>query len=305
MIKINGRKYVRPYSFSSAPEIDQTLDITIKRVQGGIVSNYIIDEVNIGDVLEVIEPMGNFTLNNYPVLPDDHIFLWGVGSGITPLMSLAKFAIQKKSVKQVTLVYGNRSSETAIFKEKIEDLKRKYDNFSVWNFHTRSIIAPDDSNIIQGRIRPDKVLSVLKKYGDFNKTVHYICGPAGLKTSVKEALSNLGIDNERIFSEDFEIIRNPLDFKDIETRKVSINKENISYTVEVVKGQSILDGGLDAMIDLSYSCQTGSCMLCKGRILNGKVKMLGLDKFPDGLKEDECLLCCSYPLTEDLEISID
>lgn len=305
IFRINGRRYLRPYSFSSAPEADQTLAVTVKRIPGGIVSNHIIDRVKVNDVIEVLEPLGDFTLNSNLILQDTHIVLWGAGSGITPLMSIAKYALYKHNTSRVTLVYGNRNFESVIFDEKIKELQIKYANFSGFHFYTQATIGIDNPNVIQGRIDPDMVLSIMRREGDLNNTVHYICGPVGLKESVKAALTKLGVDEERIFSEDFEIIRNPLDFEGVTTRMVSINHNNNDYVVEVVKGKSILEAGLDAMLELPYSCQTGSCLMCKGRIIKGELKTIGISKLPHELRDDECLLCCSFPLNDDVEVAVD
>jgi len=306
MFRINGRKYIRPYSFSSAPVIDANLEVTIKRVPGGIVSNHIIDKLKIDDIIEVMEPMGDFILNENAISPDTNIVLWGAGSGITPLISIAKYALYKNVVNHVTLVYGNRNVESVIFKNKIEDLRKQFDNkFSAWHFHTRLVVASNNPYLVQGRINPDKVLSIMHREGKLNNTLHYICGPLGLKESVISALLNLGVNREKIYSEDFEAIRNPDDFKNIKTRTVLIKKAGEHTIVEVVKGKSILEAGLDAMIDMSYSCQTGNCLVCKGRLIKGEVKMIGVEKLSESLQHDNYLLCSSFPLTDDVEIEVD
>jgi ring-1,2-phenylacetyl-CoA epoxidase subunit PaaE len=306
MFRINGRKYIRPYSFSSAPVIDANLEVTIKRVPGGIVSNHIIDKLKVDDIVEVMEPMGDFVLNENVISPDSNIVLWGAGSGITPLISIAKYALYNNLVSHVTLMYGNRNVESVIFKNKIEDLRKQYeDKFSAWHFHTRLVVASNNPYLVQGRINPDKVLSIMHSEGKLNNTLHYICGPLGLKESVISALLNLGVNREQIFSEDFEAIRNPEDFENIKTRTVLIKKAGEHTIVEVVKGKSILEAGLDAMIDMSYSCQTGNCLVCKGRLVKGEVKMIGVKKLPESLQRDNYLLCSSFPLTDDVEIEVD
>ncbi|RYY06448.1 MAG: hypothetical protein EOP43_06325 [Sphingobacteriaceae bacterium] len=159
---INNRKYSRAYSFSSAPNVESTLNITVKRVPGGIVSNHIADCLNVGDVVEAIEPMGDFTLENNNLNPENHIVLWAAGSGITPIISIAKYALQNNLVKHVTLVYGNRDFERAIFTRQILDLQKQYtNNFRIWHFHTQPFIDDDNPSVIQGRIDPEKVLKVL------------------------------------------------------------------------------------------------------------------------------------------------
>ncbi|WP_295794817.1 ferredoxin--NADP reductase [Mucilaginibacter sp.] len=306
IFRINGRRYMRPYSFSSAPFIDADLEVTIKRVPGGIVSNHIIDSLKVGDIVEVMEPMGDFILRENNIAQDTRIVLWGAGSGITPLMSLAKYALHQNIASHVTLIYGNRNIESVIFNDKIEDLKKRFDNkFSVWHFHTRLAIRSNNPYVIEGRISPQKVLSVMQDENNFDNSLHYICGPVGLKESVKAVLLNHGVSNEKIYFEDFEVARNPADFDEIVTREVLIKKGGQHTTVEVAKGKSILEAGLDAMIELSYSCQTGNCLVCKGRLIKGEVKMIGVKKLPEDLQQNEYLLCSSFPLTDEVEIEVD
>ena len=301
---INGRRYIRPYSFSSAPGVDQDLEVTVKQVPGGIVSNHIADRLNVGDLVEVMEPMGNFVLNPDLITTDTHIVLWGAGSGITPLFSILKEALYKNTGKQVTLVYGNRSLESVIFKDKIKALKTVYTNFTSWDFHTKLAISKVNPSIIEGRIDPAKVLSVMQAEGDLNNTIHYICGPTGLKESVKTALLGLGVSDQSILTEDFEIVRDPVAFENISTRMITVVKAGVKSLVEVVKGKSILEAGLDTMLDLSYSCQTGSCLVCKAVLLKGEVKMIGPTTKPQELNADECLLCCSFPMVENVEVAV-
>lgn len=306
IFRINGRKYIRPYSFSSAPGIDSTLNITVKRVPGGLVSNHIVDTLKVGDVVETMEPMGNFTLENKGITFQTHVILWGAGSGITPLMSLAKFALNQKNTDTVTLVYGNRNHENTIFNIEIKALQNEYLNrFSVIHFHTQALIDANNPYVIKGRIDPETVLSVLKRENDLSKTVHYICGPAGLKESVKEVLELNGVNSEQIFSEEFKLIPNLKDFENVITRTVSIIKDEKEHIVEVIKGKSILEAGLDAMIDLSYSCQTGDCLVCKGELLAGELKSILNHHHSPVLNANNFLLCCSYPLTDDVRILIN
>ncbi len=306
ILQINNRKYVRPYSFSSAPGVDSTLNITVKRVSGGVVSNHIVDCLKVGDIVEVMEPMGEFTLENSRINAQSHLVLWGVGSGITPLFSIVKHALANKIAENVTLVYGNRNHEHTIFSNQINALQKEYINtFSVWHFHTQPVISANYPTITEGRIDPDKVLSILKQEGNSDNTFHYICGPFGLKESVKAVLKSFAVADENIFSEDFSLITDQKIFEDILTRKVTINKAGKLYSVEVVKGKTILDAGLDAQLDLSYSCQTGSCHLCKAKLLSGELRSILNDDVDYNLQEDEYLLCCSLPLTDDIEIAVD
>jgi ring-1,2-phenylacetyl-CoA epoxidase subunit PaaE len=306
VVFINNRRYVRPYSFSSAPEIDKSLNITIKRVYKGIVSNHLCDKVLVGDIIQVMQPMGEFVLpQSLASVGINNAYFWGNGSGITPLFSLIKSALYTKLFDTVTLIYGNRNFTTTIFKKQIEELQQKFlNNFSVLHFHSKSTELFSDPNIAHGRIAPLEIFKNISNEQRLVNSVHYICGSSALKEAVKCCLAEFGVVEKNIFSEDFEIYRDPKDFEEIHTQDVSVNIAGENKIFEVTKGKSILEGGLDAMVDLEYSCQTGKCLLCRAKLLSGKTKTVGIKQLSVELAEKEILLCCSFPLTADVKVGI-
>jgi len=305
VVNINGRKYMRPYSFSSAPNIDPHLEITLKRIPDGVVSNYLYDHVKIDDLIQVMEPMGNFVFDpeDHIKSDPDHVMLWAAGTGITPLMSIIKTIIHTSPTTKIELFYCNRNPEHTIFKTELEYLQQQYsERFIVYNFYTK---LPEDIWLnyhIPGRIDEEKITLLLSKHTNLDRTYHYVCGPTGLTETVRSSLKSLDISSENIMSEEFEVMIDPEAFDDIETRNITFVNSVTNVHVEVIKGKSILYAGLDALIDLPYSCQTGTCMLCKAKLLSGKVKVIGVDKLPADLRDDDCLLCCSYPFTDDVKI---
>lgn len=304
IFRINGRRYIRPYSFSSAPELDSYLEITVKRIPQGIVSNHIHDFIKVGDTIEVMAPMGEFTCEDTAYLSS--VTLWATGSGITPLISIAKNLLSKMDGPKIYLFYGNRTFDSVIFSEQISRMLEKFPKrFEVKHFHSQSVVTDLLPNVIQGRINTNVALELLKSEDNVSNSVHYICGAPGFKESVKIALKAIGIEKDRIFSEDFELIKDPKDFEKINTEIVRIRFGLIDHEVEVVKGKSILEAALDANIDLPYSCQTGSCSTCKAIILQGRVTMIGLPEERNDLQSDEYLLCCSYPESNNTYIKID
>jgi len=300
--RINGRKYTRPYSFSSAPSTDSFLETTIKRVYNGIFSNYVHDTIQVGDMVEVMEPMGDFVhMHDESV---KQIYFWGVGSGITPLMSIIKEVLLSNPLVEVNLIYGNKNFESTIFLDLINELLKQYSkNLRVWHFHTQYNHDEKHHFVKSGRINKEFILDLLKDT-DVDQTKHYICGPTDLKTTIKETLDILKCPKGNIFSEDFELVRNPKDFEDIVTHNVNIHFQGIDNLVEVEKGKSILEAALDAGVELPYSCQTGSCDTCKGKLIIGELRMIGLSKERDDLNENEFLLCCSHPLKEGTSIEV-
>jgi len=304
IFRINGRRYIRPYSFSSAPNVDSLLEVTVKKVPSGIVSNYINNSISIDDVIEVLKPMGDF------VLPTEkkykNIFFWGVGSGVTPLFSLAKFILNEDILKEcnVHLIYGNHNIGSSIFWNPLHTLQEENsDRFEITHFHTRSELSENANMSIKGRIQPDIVLASYSTK-QIKDSLHYICGPIDLKRNIKKILSTYNVDESQILSEDFELVKDPKEFIGIRTQRITLDFNNEVIECEVEEGKSILEAALDMDIELPYSCQTGNCNTCAGKLIKGKVKMIGLSEKRDDLLNDEFLLCCTHPLTDDVYIKI-
>lgn len=303
ILRINGRKYARPYSFSSAPSVDAALEVTVKRVTDGIVSNYINNELKVGDVVEALEPMGNFTYES--INPVQSIFLWGVGSGITPLFSIIKEAFHAQSNPAIHLIYGNKNQESTIFRDQLNLLKQEnLAVFSVTNFYSQLDKVDQSNPIHKGRISSEFVTSLVAQNKNLNESVHYICGPKDLKDTIKNSLQNLEVPSSSIFIEEFELVINHKELEGVEDCRVTVNFHSELSEIFVPKGKSILDVALDNNIEIPYSCQTGNCNSCKVKLKEGQLKMLGLTKEREDLAQDEFLLCCSYPLVSEVSIEV-
>lgn len=302
ILRINGRKYARPYSFSSAPSVDAALQATVKRVPNGIVSNYINEELKAGDVVEVMEPMGDFIYN--AINPETEIYLWGVGSGITPLYSLTKEILNTQPNTKIHLVYGNKYKTSTIFLDQLVQLQEKYNsNFKLSNFYSQEDTI-DEKEGFKGRISSSFVSDLVSKNINCKESLHFICGPSGLKETVKNALINLSVPLSVILTEEFEMVIDPKEFYDVEDSKVIIDFQGQQSEIFVPKGKSVLDVALDNNIEIPYSCQTGNCNTCKAKLKEGQLKMLGLTKEREDLAQDDFLLCCSYPLTNNISLEV-
>ena len=304
IIKINGRRYARPYSLSSSPSADSLLEVTIKRVSGGIVSNFINDYLKIGDVLEVLEPLGTFIYDNK--ISDGPIFLWGVGSGITPLFSIIKEILHLKVNRPIFLIYGNKTEDSTIFREQLEFLqKQNKSDFFITNFYSKlSSSKCNDINSISGRISSDFIIKYLSSNKNIRESKHYICGPQSLKQVIINSLINLEVPKSSIFVEDFELVIDPKDMIGVQNSDVSILINGKQYKFYAPKGKSILDAALDNGLEIPYSCQTGNCNTCKGKLMDGNLKMLGLSEKQKALVKNEYLLCCSYPFSGQISLEL-
>lgn len=301
---IAGRKYARPYSFSSAPSKDVFLEITVKRVKNGIFSNHINDNAQVGDTFEVIEPMGDFIYDYSNTTPA--IFLWGVGSGITPLFSIIKEALNNCNFNtKLFLIYGNKNKESILFNDELEKLEiENSNNFTCFKFFSKDDSIKETNKLLKGRINSNFINKLSKQFEGFDKSKHYICGPNELKETITSTLLQLNVPKSYILTESYELVIDPKDFFDVKDSTVNINFQGLHSEIFVPKGKSILDIALDNNIDIPYSCQIGNCSSCKAKVNDGQLKMLGLTKERDDLAHDEFLLCCSYPLTNNINLEI-
>jgi ring-1,2-phenylacetyl-CoA epoxidase subunit PaaE len=298
VVNINNRKYKRAYSLSSAPDIDQYLEVTVKRVTHGLVSNHLIDTLKVGDSQEVIEPLGDFIFD-IDLHRDKQIYLWGAGSGITPLISILKSSLKNYSNK-IVLTCLNKTEHEAIFLQQLLSLTNQYPIFSLNLVYTKQVV----DGAFSGRITPVYIKNIIDTSTKKDDGIHFICGPAKLKNLISNTLCENAVKKQNIFSEEFEKVVSENELKDIKTEWITLtNNQGKSTIVEVVKGKSILEACLDLGLDLSYSCQTGNCKLCQARLKEGKVKIITSESI-EGLEDDMHLLCCSYPLDSKVNFEI-
>jgi len=306
---IDGKSVRRSYSMSSSPFCDEDLAVTIKRVEGGVMSNYLNDTIKVGDRIDVMEPMGSFTTE---FSPDNkrHLIMFAGGSGITPMMSIAKSTLKVESDSVVSLIYANRDIDSIIFKDEFQRLEEKYEG----RLHVIHILddAPLEWQGHSGLLNHEMLTKLYERIPNWeqDKTTYLMCGPEGMMNNVETLLDLQNIPKDRIFKESFVTgtINKPettVDTEEVVAREVTILYDDEEFMVEVPPNQPILDAALDMEIDLPFSCQSGLCTACRGKCVSGEVKM---DE-DEGLSEAEkaagyVLPCVSHPLTDDVKIEI-
>lgn len=314
ILNINGEKVRRAYSLCTSPYCDEFMGVTVKRVEKGLVSNYLNDNIKAGDVIEIMQPMGVFT----PEVGEKHqrhMVLLGAGSGITPLISIAKTILVKEPQSRVSLIYANRDEDSIIFKDALDKLELGYkDRFKVIHVldHPKGEWEGPSGLLNNHALR--LLLSRLPDWGG-DKTEYYMCGPEGFMHVVTETLQLMEVPKERIFKESFVAGSSEKDEDKLEN-DASLIKKDIAHEVTVIydgeeykftvePGTSILQTALSKDIDLPYSCQSGLCTACRGKCISGKVRM---DE-EEGLSEQEIndgyvLTCVGHPITPDVVIEI-
>ncbi len=304
LCEIEGKKVRRSYSMSSTPDLDPDIAITIKRVPGGLVSNYLLDNIKVGDTLAVMKPAGNFIFVPEPK-KKRHIVLIGAGSGITPLMSILKSALHFEKESLVSLIYGNRHEGSIIFRKHLDELKTQFpDRFTV----VHSLTEPDKFwGGYTGRIDKILTVNVLSKLPKLPETLFYLCGPEGMMQQAKEGILKLGYPAGAIKQEAFvEKAPSPTAApQNIQSQQVTLIVRGKQHTVTVGAGETILNAALDAGLDMPFSCQSGLCTACMGKKTSGQVLMQDSDALSQSeLDEGYVLTCIAKPMSGDVVIEV-
>jgi ring-1,2-phenylacetyl-CoA epoxidase subunit PaaE len=170
---LNGRKHVRPYSFSSSPSVDSLIETTVKKIPNGVVSNYVHEKVKVGDVIEVSGPMGDFIYAEDDFY--EEIFFWGAGSGITPLISIIKEILVTNTLVNVNLIYGNKNSESTIFLDLINKLNFKYsEKLTVWYFNSQHSVEENNDFHRNGSISKHFTIELLKNKNILKQNTSFV-----------------------------------------------------------------------------------------------------------------------------------
>jgi ring-1,2-phenylacetyl-CoA epoxidase subunit PaaE len=310
---IDGEEVRRSYSICTSP-LDDQLAVAIKTIQDGKFSNYAYSSLQVGDVLEVMPPLGKFTIDLKATNQKNYFFI-AAGSGITPVMSIVKTILKTEPKSNITLLYGNKTKGSIIFKDEFEGLKNKYMNrLSVYYILSKETT---DAEILSGRIDQQKVNYFLEKIIDPELIDEsFLCGPEELILGAKETLLKAGVDPKKIHFELFTTAGAQLAQKentvkavvsDGPTSKVTIKLDGVSTEIRVpFDGDTVLDIATKNGSDLPYACKGGVCCACKAKLEKGQVKM----DVNYGLEQDEIdagfiLTCQAHPLTDEVVINFD
>lgn len=308
-IPIDGKKINRSYSLCSSPDELPTLSVAVKQIQEGQISRYLNQELREGDIVEAVEPMGNFVLK-----PDAAatrpVILFGAGSGITPLFSILKTCLKQESHSAVSLIYANENESSIIFRNELAELQASYpDRFRVLHI----LKNPAGPCEFTGLPNTTLLLHLLGTLPDAARSdaQFYMCGPEGFMQVVKQTLADAMIPAARIHKESFAAPPPAPDAaptastSTLVKRTVKVIMDKKEYTVEVNPDETVLFAALDDNIDLPYSCQGGVCTACRGKLKSGKMHLDEREGLSDAeLNDGYVLTCVGHPLTDDVVIEI-
>ena len=304
--EINGNEIRRDYSLCVSPKSGE-LKVAVKEVKDGTFSAYANNTLKVGDTLEVAPPKGRFTFT-----PNDsktkNIAVFAAGSGITPILSIIKCALEEEKLSKVILVYGNKTTADTMFFDEILELQHAYkDRFSVQFVFSQQ----DEEDAIFGRIEKSTVNYVIKnKHKHVEVDAFYLCGPEAMIHMVKDVLTEHDIDENRIHFELFKASK-PAEIESNAAvsngkTKITVTVDDESTTFEMSQKQTILEAALDEDLDAPYSCQGGICSSCLARITEGEATMRQNNILTESeVAEGLILTCQAHPTTDSITVDFD
>jgi ring-1,2-phenylacetyl-CoA epoxidase subunit PaaE len=314
-VEVGGEKYRRAYSICTSYLANESLAIGIKKVEGGIMSNY-MNNLQAGTTLHIMPPMGNFIHHPNSSLAGNYVFFGG-GSGITPLMSLIKSILLGEPNSRTTLYYCNRNENSIMFRGELDNLQQRFGN-------RLNIIHNLDEPPFgwaggSGMFSSSKAVDFINKYVS-GTADYFICGPSGMMAEVDAALAQLGVGKNHIFKEFFAApLQTPeskpavavsshgvVSDKPLKEADLVITIDRQQYEIKFENEDSLLEAALDKGLDPPYACQIGACCTCRAKVLEGEVMMVERESLSDSeIAEGYILTCQAKPLTSKVVYTYD
>lgn len=312
---IDGEPVQRSYSICSSVNA-AAMQIAVKRVEGGVFSNFVNDSLGIGDSIEVMPPRGSFFTELNPAQSRRYLFI-ASGSGITPVISNISSILEVEPESHAALLFGNRRTNTIMFRESLGFLKNRY----MTRFFWINILSREDqgADMLNGRLDN-------RKGGELNRRLiairdydeYFICGPESMISEVSRGLRGDGVGEERIHYELFaasaEDARAVVEKHHARAREYGDKVSDVTVVMDgrassfelSTNGENVLDAGINNGIDLPHSCKGGVCSTCKARLVEGEVDM----DIAHGLEEGEVekgfiLTCQAHPISDRVVVDFD
>jgi ferredoxin-NADP reductase len=303
ILKIDDQEVKRSYSMSSSPSRPYLLEVTIKRMPGGLVSNWFCNHVKLGDILTIKGPAGKFTCFNYPA---NKMLFIGAGSGITPILSMSRWITDTASNVDVKLLASFKSPADIIFRKEFEMLSARNQNFDIGITVTSGSHGTDFWTGLTGRIN-DHMLNMFAR--DIHERDIFLCGPKPFADNVKKLLHNIKYDMSRFHSENFSSGYSPQESGGIDKslqlkgplHKVTFTRSG--KTVDTDENVTLLELAEAHGIQIDYSCRSGTCGECEVKC-KGNVNVNPFCEIDAKTRNAGFIYACSSTALSDLELDI-
>lgn len=293
-VQIDDRSEMRCYSMSSSPALGEAMAVTVKRVSGGMVSNWINDHLRAGDLVELAPPTGFFQLTD----TSDDLVAFAAGSGITPVFSLLKTALATTD-RTVRLHYANSDLDSVIFNTELRELQR---------LHPEKLVVVHSYDVEHGLLTPETVaaFATAASPGEF-----YLCGPGPYMDVVERGLRTLDVEEARIHIERFAQADLPVATAApapgaVGGTLVTVELDGRSGTTDHRQGTTILQSARQMGMAPPFSCESGNCATCMARLVGGTVSMFVNNALTAEEVENGWILTCqSVPTAPAVHVVYD
>ncbi|MBY6198363.1 hybrid-cluster NAD(P)-dependent oxidoreductase [Vibrio hangzhouensis] len=289
---INGSKAYRAYSISSVPG-GRSLKFTVKRVAGGLVSNHIVENLEVGAKVDAQAPLGNF--NNIDCTPKSKVLMVSAGCGITPVMSMVDHWLQDKTPIDIEFLHLAKSKQDTIYYDRLIELDSKVTNF------TLKMLLEDNT----GTSFPQGLISLEwleKLVPDFHNRTVYLCGPTGFMEVVKGALEHACFDMTQFHQESF----TPAEaVSELTGGVVKVAVPDFAVELEADEGSLLIDALEKGGVPVIAACRSGICGSCKCKVKVGQVDSTSFETLSDEDKANGFVLACSSTIKSDVEVSLN
>jgi ring-1,2-phenylacetyl-CoA epoxidase subunit PaaE len=309
---VDGAEVRRSYSICTGLD-DGELRVAVKRVDGGAFSGF-ANHLKAGDRIDVMTPQGRFGFAPDPAVARTYLAI-AAGSGITPVMSILCSVLAREPKSRVCLVYGNRNSQSIIFKQALEDLKDRFlDRLAIHHVLSRE---SQEVALLNGRIDAGKISTILRTLvpaGEIDAA--FLCGPGRLIEASKASLVRAGMPAGRIHVEYFSVDGVPgarrasAQASPAATAQpsatVRVRLDGSDHVVALLDGETIVEAGLRHGLEMPYSCRGGMCCTCRARLTEGHVTMeQNFSLEPWEMQAGYVLTCQAHPTTTTVAVDYD
>ena len=305
---VGGEDLRRSYSICSGLD-DGALRVGIRLLPGGAFSGWAAESLQVGQTLDVLPPQGHF-FTPLNAQARHHVLFIAAGSGITPMLSLMKTMLAREPHTLCTLIYGNRRLASTMFRDELDDLKNRYlARFSIHHVFSRE---SQDAALFNGRLDEHRLSTFLHMLVPAHTVDEaFVCGPAGMIDDAVAALDAAGMGPEHIHVERFGDVNaaaaHHVEARDTDHAQVTLVIDGLGRGLEFrLSDLSILDAARRSGLDVPYACKAGVCSTCKGKVLEGEVRMdRNFALTPAEVAQGFVLCCQSHPLTRRVVITLD
>ncbi|WED20864.1 hybrid-cluster NAD(P)-dependent oxidoreductase [Vibrio sp. JC009] len=294
-VELGGKTEYRAYSISSVPS-DSQLSFTVKRVEGGLVSNHIVDNLKEGDKIQVLKPAGQF--NSVDCEPTAKVTMVSAGCGISPVMSMVREWLNKGIKLDIDFIHQARSKENTIYFAELEQLADEYENFHL------KLLLKDNSETVYSQGRLDKEWLVNLSPDILERSV-YLCGPVGFMQDGERYLSEIGFDMSRFYEESFTPLEQCASDEQEASGAVKIAVPDFGMEQEADAGSMLIDALESGGLPIIAACRSGICGSCRVKVKEGEVERTSTETLTEADIEQGYALACSCKVNSDVEVSLN